>query len=186
MPTILTSVLGEKRATIPRQCDGRSLTPFIEGDTPSFWRSHVCWEYDLRWGALGKQEIVEGEEPTPLDGLCLSVFRDKTHKYVHFGASSSLMAPLDPAAASVEPISLPPLLFDLEAEGGAELVNLAGKSECAGVTLAYAQKMLSWRMQNMERTLTHLIVTAPQATFPSQSWIDEGHVDGLCVATGRR
>ena len=26
------------------------------------------------------------------------------------------------------------------------------------MTLEYAQKMLSWRMQNMERTLTHLIV----------------------------
>ena len=62
-----------------------------------------------------------------MDGLCLSVLRDKTHKYVHFGASSSLLSPLDPMAAAVEPISLPPLLFDLEAEGG-----VSSQATCRG------------------------------------------------------
>ena len=66
----------------PRQCDGRSLLPFLTGATPAFWRSHVCWEYDLRWGGFGRLELAEGEEPTPLDAMSLSVFRDATHKSV--------------------------------------------------------------------------------------------------------
>ena len=79
---------------IPRQCDGSSLRPFIEGAPPTWWRSHVCWEFDLRWGRMGFAEGEEGAEPTNLDGLCLAVFRDATHKYVHFGTSQPLRAPL--------------------------------------------------------------------------------------------
>ena len=82
MPTILECVLGQGTAEIPRQCDGRSLLPFLTGATPAFWRSHVCWEYDLRWGGFGRLELAEGEEPTPLDAMSLSVFRDATHKSV--------------------------------------------------------------------------------------------------------
>ena len=43
-----------------------------------------------------------------LEGCCLAVLRDATHKYVQFGTAS-----------------LPPILFDLEAEGGAELVRFS-------------------------------------------------------------
>ena len=145
MPTVLQSVLGQS-AVIPRQCDGSSLRPFIEGAPPTWWRSHVCWEFDLRWGRMGFAEGEEGAEPTNLDGLCLAVFRDATHKYVHFGTSQPLRAPLSGSAGDASPC-LPPILFDLEAEGGAELRNLAAEPEHAALTLEYAQKMLSWRMQ---------------------------------------
>ena len=145
MPTVLESVLAEA-AVIPRQCDGSSLRPFIEGAPPTWWRSHVCWEFDLRWGRMGFAEGEEGAEPTNLDGLCLAVFRDATHKYVHFGTSQPLRAPLSGSAGDASP-RLPPILFDLEAEGGAELRNLAAEPEHAALTLEYAQKMLSWRMQ---------------------------------------
>jgi hypothetical protein len=88
---------------------------------------------------------------------------------VHFGASSSLLEPLNPSAgagtAAPKAISLPPLLFDLAAEGGAELINLAEDPACAALTRDYAQKMLSWRMQNMERTLTHLIVSDHRGVY---------------------
>jgi len=59
-------------------------------------------------------------------------------KYVHFAA-------------------LPPLFFDLENDP-AELHNLAGDSSYAHLILEYAQKMISWRMINDERTLTHMMV----------------------------
>ena len=160
MPTILRAVLGDA-AEIPRQCDGHSLLPFLEGNPPSFWRSHVCWEYDFRWSEFGQREVLVDQTAAPisLDALSLSVFRDATHKYVHFGASSSLLVPLQPDGLAQPQIdALPPLLFDLKAEKGAELVNLAQDPKCAMLTLEYAQKMLSWRMQNADRTLTHLII----------------------------
>ena len=77
MPTILTMVLGENTATIPRQCDGHSLTPFLQGSPPSFWRSHVCWEYDLRWGALGRQEVedVSALQRNPIQSLAICTGR---------------------------------------------------------------------------------------------------------------
>ena len=74
----------------------------------------------------------EGAEPTNLDGLCLAVFRDATHKYVHFGTSQPLQAPLSGSAGDASP-RLPPILFDLEAEGGAELRNLAAEPEHAAL-----------------------------------------------------
>ena len=160
MPTILQAVLGDD-AEIPRQCDGTSLLPFVCGIPPAFWRSHVCWEYDLRWGPFGQAHAEETTDaPTPLDALSLAVFRDATHKYVHFGASSSLLAAVetDGQPRPQPKAILPPLLFDLEAEQGAELVNLAKDPAFALLTLEYAQKMLSWRMQNADRTLTHLII----------------------------
>ena len=85
---------------------------------------------------------------------------------MHFGASSSLLEPLDPSAcAAPKVVSLPPLLFDLAGEGGAELINLAEDPACAALTRDYAQKMVSWRMQNMERTLTHLIVSDHRGVY---------------------
>ena len=57
-------------------------------------------------------------------------------RYVHFGASSSLLAPVQPGLAQPAFKSpLPPLLFDLEAEHGAELINLAQDPACASLTL---------------------------------------------------
>ena len=69
-----------------------------------------------------------------MDRCSLGVVQDRRFKYVHFAA-------------------LPPLLFDLE-EDPKQLRNLADDSGYKPIMLAYAQKMLSWRMENMERTLT--------------------------------
>jgi arylsulfatase A-like enzyme len=66
------------------------------------------------------------------------VIRDSRYKYVHFTA-------------------LPPLFFDLQKDPD-ELHDLADDAAYASLVLAYAQKMLSWRMANDERALTHLRV----------------------------
>jgi hypothetical protein len=47
------------------------------------------------------------------------------------------------------------LFFDLECDSD-QLVNRAGDPDYATLVLQYAQKMLSWRMQHDERTLTHM------------------------------
>jgi arylsulfatase A-like enzyme len=136
MPTIL-DWLGLE---VPLQCDGESLLPFLEGNRPAKWRSEAHFEYDFR-------DIV-GQEPETALGLTsdqcqLCVIRDREWKYVHFPA-------------------LPPLLFNLR-EDPDEFVNRAGDPACRGVMLAYAQKMLSWRMEQADRTLarTHLTENGP-------------------------
>ena len=120
----------------PPQCDGRSLRPFLEGGTPVDWRREVHWEYDFRDPVEQRPETALG---LASDQCTLNVIRDRQYKYVHFTA-------------------LPPLLFDLEADPQ-ELVNLAEDPAHASVVLAYAQKMLSWRMRNDERTLTGMFLT---------------------------
>jgi len=69
----------------------------------------------------------------------LNVIRDNRYKYVHF-------------------IGLPPLFFDLQKDPQ-ELNNLADSPEYLPLVLEYAQKMLSWRMNHDEQTLTHMALT---------------------------
>jgi len=127
MPTILELLGGEA----PLQCDGRSLAPFLAGDTQDDWRKEAHWEIDFRDVIRGRPEAEMG---LSLDTCSLSVIRNQRYKYVHFTA-------------------LPPLLYDIEADPG-ELVNHADDPAYARVVAEYAQKMLSWRMAHAERTLT--------------------------------
>ena len=62
--------------------------------------------------------------------------RDEQFKYVHF-------------------VSLPPLLFDLKNDPY-EMNNLANDPNYRDVLLTYAQRMLSWRMRHVDRTLANL------------------------------
>jgi arylsulfatase A-like enzyme len=132
MPTIL-DWLG---LDIPQACDGYSLLPFLENGTPAGWRREVHWEYDF-------SEIVSQSAEAVLqissDRCTLNVIRDRDYKYVHFTA-------------------LPPLFFDLKKDPG-QLRNVAADPAYAPRLLEYAQKMLSWRMEHDERTLTRLFLT---------------------------
>ncbi len=67
------------------------------------------------------------------------MIRDGCYKYVHFAA-------------------LPPLFFNLERDPD-ECDNLAADPGHAATVLAYAQKMLSWRIAHAERTLTGIRLT---------------------------
>ena len=127
MPTIL-DVLGLE---VPLQCDGAPLTPFLAGRRPRGWPREVHWEFDFR-------DIVEGhaekELGIPFDHCNLAVLRDDRYKYIHFAA-------------------LPPLLFDLRDDPD-ELRDLARDPAHAPTVMAYAQRMLSWRLAHADRTLT--------------------------------
>jgi arylsulfatase A-like enzyme len=127
MPTVLEWVGAE----VPRACDGQSLRPFLHGETPEDWRTEVHYEYDFRTSYNDVQERVLG---LPMDQCSLAVMQDTMYKYVHFDA-------------------LPPLFFDLTADPG-QLHNLADNPVYASRMLAYAQKMLSWRLRHADRTLT--------------------------------
>lgn len=134
MPTML-DWLG---LDIPNQCDGRSLIPILRtGITPPNWRDAAHWEFDFRDVAEGEQ--MESELGLTQHQCTLNVLRDERYKYVHF-------------------TNLPPLFFDLEKDPG-ELHNLSNDPEYLPKVLEYAQKMLSWRMNHDEQTLTHVALT---------------------------
>ena len=138
MPTIL-DLLG---AEPPLQCDGHSLRPFLEGRVPARWREAAHWEYDFRDVRDGGPEAALG---LSMDRCTLAVLRGPRFKYVHF-------------------TGLPPLLFDLEEDPG-EFHDRAGDPAFAAIVRDCAQQMLSWRMENAERILTHHHLGAGGAFF---------------------
>ena len=104
------------------------------GKTPSGWRTEAHWEFDFRSVANGQE--MEQKLGLHLNQCNLNVIRDHEFKYVHFA-------------------NLPPLLFDLK-QDSQELINQAENPDYSSAVVKYAQKLLSWRMENDERTLTHL------------------------------
>jgi len=131
MPTIL-DWLG---AASPRTVDGRSFLPFLRGQVPHAWREEVYFEHDFR---NVRSQKVERALNLNSDECSYAVIRDAKFKYVHFAA-------------------LPPLLFDIVSDPQ-EMKNLAGLPSYLATELAYAQKLLSWRLLNQERTLTNMHV----------------------------
>ena len=104
------------------------------------------------------RDVNEGEAMELSLGLTqhqctLNVIRDDRYKYVHF-------------------TNMEPLFFDLQKDPG-EMVNKAKNPEYQTLVLAYTQKMLSWRMNHDEQTLTHLFLTdqgvheRPAPRYPS-------------------
>ncbi|MDA1075349.1 MAG: alkaline phosphatase family protein [Proteobacteria bacterium] len=121
----------------PSACDGASLLPFVAGrKAPSTWRDCVHWEFDFRDPTDTSAETALN---LPMHACSLGVIRDERYKYVHFAG-------------------LPPLLFDLR-DDPAELHDRSNDPACAGVMLAYAQRMLSWRMRHADQTLTDQVLT---------------------------
>jgi arylsulfatase A-like enzyme len=117
----------------PRQCDGRSLAPFLRGATPAGWRDAAHWEFDFR------DPEVEAALGLDMEACSLVVLRDATGKYVHFA-------------------SLPPLFFDLARDPG-ELDDRSGTADGRARAADYAQRLLSWRLHHTDKTLSHIRVT---------------------------
>lgn len=132
MPTLLEAA-GRQ---VPGQCDGSSLGPFLTGRTPADWRRSVHWEYDFRDPITRTAERQFGLTSEQCN---LTVQRDGRYKYVHFAG-------------------LPPLLFDLQADGG-EFHNLADDAASGPILLRCAQDMLSWRMTHEFGALHNLMAT---------------------------
>ena len=134
MPTMLDWIGLEA----PNQCEGSSLLSTVEkGQAPTDWRDAAHWEFDFR--SVSSGESLESSLGLTQHQCSLNVIRDEHYKYVHF-------------------TNLPPLFFDLEKDPG-EFINQAENPAYASLVLEYAQKMLSWRMNHDEQTLTHLALT---------------------------
>lgn len=133
MPTILETVA----ADIPHQCDGKSLLGFTRTSQPINWRTEAHMEFDMRAPYDGK-----GAPPLGLkmNQCMVNIIRDDDFKYVHF-------------------TTLPPLLFDLKNDPD-EFTNLANDPKYKTEMIKYAGKLLSWRMENDDRALTDMRLTA--------------------------
>ena len=107
------------------------------GELPQNWRTEAHWEYDFR--SVTNGESLEENLGLTQHQCTLNVIRGDAYKYVHF-------------------TNLPALFFDLNKDPG-ELVNQANNPDYMHLVLEYSQKMLSWRMNHDEQTLTHLALT---------------------------
>ena len=136
-------------AEVPLQCDGRPLTPWLDGETPTDWRNEVHSEFDFRDpdGAM-----FEGAFGLTLEECSLAVLRDDHGKYVHFSGHPTM----------------PPIFFDLRSDP-AQIVNRAGDPAYAATVLDYAQRMLAWRMRHAERTLTGMKLTGHKGLVERRS-----------------
>lgn len=122
-------------STIPAQCDGRSLMPWLEGREPAEWREMATWEYD--WRQLYITDDTDGSalnwpHDRRLERQHLCVQRDERHAYVQFGNGDWLA-------------------FDL-ADDPTWRTPLRDTSQ----VLPLAQRMLVWRSQHTDRRLSGL------------------------------
>lgn len=152
---ILPTLLHLLDAEIPLQCDGRSLLPWLQGETPDAWRTEVFFEFDFREPAAPFMEQAFG---VTMEDCCLAVVRDEHGKYVQFAGHPTL----------------PPIFFDLDRDPD-QLTNVATDPALAGRILDYAQRMLAWRLRNAERILTgtKLIHTGPISRRTSDPAADD-------------
>jgi arylsulfatase A-like enzyme len=116
-------------ADIPRQCDGRSLVPFLDGGTPDEWRDAAHWEFDWR---LFQPGATTSRWPDDRRGARhnLAVRRTVDSAYVQFADGRSLLYD-----CLVDPHWQTPIDDPLRA-------------------LDHARAMLAWRAEHTDRTLT--------------------------------
>jgi arylsulfatase A-like enzyme len=120
-------------APIPAQCDGRSLRPWLTGNVPDDWREMATWEYDWRqWYITDSVDgsAIRWPDDRRLERQNLCVQRDERSAYVQFGNGDWLAFDLDRDS------TWRTLLHD------------------SAAVLPLAQRMLTWRSQHLERTLS--------------------------------
>ncbi len=135
LPTFC-SLLG---VDVPLQCDGRTLMPWLQGETPDDWRQEAHFEFDFR---DPDSALIEEAFGLTLEECALAVLRDEHGKYVQFSGFPAL----------------PSIFFDIDNDP-AQIRNVAADPAYATVVLGYAQRMLAWRMQHTERALTGMKLT---------------------------
>jgi arylsulfatase A-like enzyme len=141
MPTIL-DWLGVE--TLPLQCDGRSLLPWLAGEVPESWRDEVRYEFDFRIPHLNPHPLG-----MRMDQANLSVVRTRTRKYVHFP-------------------TLPPVFHDLEIDPG-ELDDMVHDPAYQAERIEYLERMVNWRIEHTERTLAGVLLT-PSGPYEGRDW----------------
>ncbi|MCB1494059.1 MAG: sulfatase-like hydrolase/transferase, partial [Rhodobiaceae bacterium] len=122
---------------VPPGWNGRSLLPFLEGETPTHWRGHMFAEIDI--GDPVGPTRFERVFGVPAEAANYAILSDGTHKYVHFNGG------------------IAPLLFDVR--HGAEGEDLAGGLKHMAELLHYSRLMLDHRMTHAHQSHARLMIT---------------------------
>ena len=133
MPTLLDLV----GVDIPHSVDGRSLAPFLRGETVDDWRDTSFSELDFG-NPLSPTDVQEALGVS-IDGANLAVLRHGSHRFVQFAETLS------------------PRLYDVS-QGG-EGVDLAEDPAMMPILLDLSRRMLCHRMQNAEGTFARTLIT---------------------------
>ena len=114
---------------VPRQCDGRSLQVFLDGEQPQEWRDAAYWEFDWRFFTAGRDGASWPNDRRSV-GHQLTVRRSEDVAYVQFADGDALV-------------------YDLA-------VDPTWRTMLEDPKRAWeeARAMLAWRAQHTERTLT--------------------------------
>lgn len=134
LPT-LADLLGQD---VPMQCDGCSLTAFLDGSVPvgsvpDGWRTAAHWEFDWRDVVTGPTRTTGGRD-RGLERCNLAVLRTDSHAYVHFGDGSWEC-------------------FDLDVDP-----TWRTTTDDPAVVLGLAQEMLIWRAEHQGGPWTQLLL----------------------------
>jgi arylsulfatase A-like enzyme len=123
---------------VPRQADGWSLDPFLQGDpAPPHWRDTAHFEWSFSDPA---NLLAENAFGIPMSHCALAVSRGPRYKYVQFAADAAL---------------LPPLLFDLSRDPEQTHNLLAEQGAGVGdAAWAATRELLQWQMRTAEQTLS--------------------------------
>ncbi|MGB7242530.1 MAG: sulfatase-like hydrolase/transferase [Sulfitobacter sp.] len=122
----------------PNSMDGKSLLPFLNGETPADWRDYSFSELDFG-GVPTPSDWQKALGTTPSDS-CLGILREDRFSLVEFAAD------------------LPPLLFDKNGMG--ELADVSQNPDYAADLARLTRKMLRHRMRNMDHTLSLDAITS--------------------------
>ncbi len=133
-PTLLDWVGEEPNISF----NGKSLLPFLRGETPESWREYVFSEVDF--GDALKPTRFQEELGLSQFQSNFAVIRDDRFKYVHFNGG------------------LPPLLYDMKADPN-ELTNLATDPSHTSDLLHYANLMLNHRMSFAHHATSRMSIT---------------------------
>ncbi|NVO58597.1 sulfatase-like hydrolase/transferase [Rhodobacteraceae bacterium B1Z28] len=114
------------------QCDGHSLSGFLQGNPPANWREHTVWEADFRELRLNLD--LAHLLPEQVDDCCFSALMSRDWLYIHFPAQ-------------------PALLYDLNADPHCQC-NLAEDPVHAADLATCAQALLSHRIKHTPKQLS--------------------------------
>lgn len=118
---------------VPLQCDGLPLTPFLDAQQPPHWRTAAHYEWDWRDAMIPFGNWQWPWQRT-LERRNLAVARTTDHAYVQLGDGDWLC-------------------FDLAADP-----TWCTTTTDPAVVLPLAQRMLVWRQQHLDRTLTGMLM----------------------------
>ncbi|MDA8024994.1 MAG: sulfatase-like hydrolase/transferase [Actinomycetota bacterium] len=138
LPTICEII----EEAIPKQCDGNSLLPYLEGEQfPSWWRPSAHFEWDFR---SFRRRLGGPLLDIPPSYFTLTVLRGSTFKLVTFSAPQDF---------------LPPLLFNVH-EDPDQIHNLITEDEkFKSIAGEMALDLMSWRMRTDDRRHANQLLT---------------------------